>query len=80
MASPGSRQEADRDAAEVSAKGVGDVFVVEQGQYQPLGSRYAVCSGHFGTQGTAAAYARQMEPYKIAGKPYKKKLSRVQAG
>jgi hypothetical protein len=80
MASPGSREEADRDAAAVSAKGVSDVFVVEQGQYQPLATRYAVCSGHFDSQRAAAAYAQRMEPYKIAGRPYKKKLSRVQAG
>lgn len=80
MASPGTKDKADRDAAAVSAKGVSDVFVVEQGQYQPLGTQFAVCSGHFDTQEKAAAYAEQMEPFKIAGKPYKKKLSRVQAG
>jgi hypothetical protein len=80
MASPASRDEADRDAATVRAKGVDDVFVVEQGQYRPLGTRYAVCSGHFDTQTAAAAYEQRMEPYKIAGPPYKKRLSRVQAG
>jgi hypothetical protein len=79
MASPRSREEADRDAATVSARGVEDVFVVGQGQYQPLGTRYAVCSGHFDSQKAAADHERQLQPYKIAGPPYKKKLSRVQA-
>jgi hypothetical protein len=80
MASPTSEEQRDQDEAAVRAKGVQDVFVATPDRYTPIGTAFAICSGHFDTEAKAAVYERQMKPFKVAGNPFKRKLTRVQAG
>lgn len=77
MSSPTSETKRDRDEAAVRAKGVTDVWVASQDRYTPLRTPFAVCSGHFQTEAQAAAWAEQMKPFKIAGNPFTRKLTRL---
>ena len=77
MSSPTSEAKRDRDVAAVQAKGVPDLWVASQDQYTPLGTPFAVCSGHFATEAEAKASAQDLVPSKISGVPYTKKLTHV---
>jgi hypothetical protein len=77
MSSPASEAKRDRDEAAVRAKGVQEVWVASQDQYTPLRTPFAVCSGHFQTETQAAAWAEQVRPFKIAGNPFTRKLTRL---
>jgi hypothetical protein len=80
MASPTSEEQRDRDEAAVRAKGVQDVFVASPDRYTPIGTAFAICTGHFDTEEQAAVYAKQIKPLKVAGNPFPKKLTSLQAG
>jgi hypothetical protein len=77
MSSPTSEAKRDRDEAAVRAKGVKEVFVASRDRYTPLRTPFAICSGHFQTEAQAAAWAQQMRPFKIAGPPFTKQLTRL---
>ena len=77
MSSPESEAKRDRDVAAVRAKGVTEVWAAAQDQYTPLATPFAVCSGHYETETEAKAHAQELRPFKIAGNPYTKKLTRA---
>jgi septal ring-binding cell division protein DamX len=77
LSSPTSEAKRDRDEARARANGVTDLWVASQDQYTPLGTPFAVCSGHFPTEAEAKARAQDLLPSKIAGPPYTKKLNRL---
>ena len=77
MSSPTSEAKRDRDEAAVRAKDVGDVFVASREQYTPLATPFAVCSGQFQTEAEAKAWEERVKPFKIAGNPFTRKLTRL---
>jgi hypothetical protein len=77
MSSPTSEAKRDRDEAAVRAKNVQDVFVVSKDQYTPLATPFAVCSGRFATEEEAKAHAQEVRPFKIAGNPFTRQLTRL---
>ncbi len=77
MSSPSSEEKRDRDEAAVRARNVTDVWVASRDQYTPLATPFAVCSGHFATEEAAKAHAEEVRPFKIAGNPFTRQLTRL---